>query len=135
MSYLCFKDNLRFSKCNFKIVVTSHSWTSVNTVVKHVVKISAFELRNSSIYKSTDNIRRKLSLSFLKKPAFILQKPLFSGKYFYISLNYLKISRSRTLRVKIPPQIYPLEGNFLWYPGCQIPRNLEPCDTPLGFTE
>ena len=29
--------------------------------------------------------------------------------------------------MKIPPQIYPLEGNFLWYPGCQDPRNLEPC--------
>ena len=40
---------------------------------------------------------------------------------------YSKDCKGKFHCMKIPRQIYPLKGNFLWYPGCQDPRNLEPC--------
>ena len=39
---------------------------------------------------------------------------------------YSKDLKGKPQVTKIPPQIYPLEGIFLWYPRSQDPRNLEP---------
>ena len=44
---------------------------------------------------------------------------------------YCKVSEGKSQVTKIPPQIYPLEVNFLWYPGSQDPRNLVPCQSHL----